>query len=160
VTTTKRKATQELAILILIGGKSERFKSDKGLFEFLGKPLISYQLDILSKLDYNIFLVANSKKQVQNYINKIDINKSYFEVDGVGWRSPTHISIKSAMDLMELDIPPEANVKLVTFDDQDTSINRPPSTYSLSNNLHLSVDENFLYVWVNERWKRIPLSNF
>lgn len=64
-----------LAVSILIGGKSTRFGSDKGLFEYLGKSLISYQLDILSQGDYDIFLVANSRKQVQNYINRIDIAK-------------------------------------------------------------------------------------
>jgi len=63
-----------LAIAILIGGKSKRFGSDKGLFEFHGKPLISYQLEILNKFNYNIFLVANSKEQIQEYIDKIDIS--------------------------------------------------------------------------------------
>ena len=62
-----------LAIAILIGGQSNRFGSDKGLFEFLGKPLISYQLETLSKFNYDIFLVANSKEQAQKYIDKIDI---------------------------------------------------------------------------------------
>jgi molybdopterin-guanine dinucleotide biosynthesis protein A len=64
---------KNLAISILIGGKSTRFGSDKGLFEFQGKPLISYQLETLTQKDYHIFLVANSKKQVSNYIKKIDI---------------------------------------------------------------------------------------
>lgn len=62
-----------LAISILIGGKSSRFGSDKGLFKYLDKPLISYQLDTLSQRNYDIFLVANSKRQAQNYINHIDI---------------------------------------------------------------------------------------
>ncbi|MFX0043177.1 MAG: molybdenum cofactor guanylyltransferase [Candidatus Hodarchaeota archaeon] len=54
-----------------MGGKSKRFGSDKGLFELKGKPIISYQLDILAQLDYNIFLIANSKQQVARYIEKI-----------------------------------------------------------------------------------------
>ena len=62
-----------LAITILIGGKSTRFGSDKGLFQISGKPLISYQLETLAKLNYDIFLVAHSKQQIQKYINKIDI---------------------------------------------------------------------------------------
>ena len=70
-----RNKSKYLAVSILIGGKSTRFGSDKGLFEYLGKPLISHQLDTLSKLNHDIFLVANSKKQVQNYINKIDIRE-------------------------------------------------------------------------------------
>jgi len=66
---------KKLAFVILIGGKSARFGSDKGTFEFHGKPLISYQLDVLSKFDNDIFLVAHSQQQVQDYIDKIDIKK-------------------------------------------------------------------------------------
>ena len=64
--------------MILIGGKSSRFSElgiDKGIFEFMGKPLISYQLETLSKFKYDIFLVAHSQEQAQTYINKIDIKQ-------------------------------------------------------------------------------------
>ncbi|MEJ2252189.1 MAG: molybdenum cofactor guanylyltransferase, partial [Candidatus Lokiarchaeota archaeon] len=63
----------ELAIAILIGGKSTRFGSDKGIFQIRNRPMISYQLDTLSKIDYKIFLVAKSKSQMHKYINNIDI---------------------------------------------------------------------------------------
>ena len=66
---------KKLAITILIGGKSTRFGSDKGLFEFRGKPLISYQLETITQNDYDIFLVAHSKQQAQSYIDKIDIRQ-------------------------------------------------------------------------------------
>jgi molybdopterin-guanine dinucleotide biosynthesis protein A len=66
---------KNLAITILIGGKSTRFGSDKGLFEFRRKPLISYQLETLSNVNYDIFLVAHSKQQVQSYIDRIDIKQ-------------------------------------------------------------------------------------
>jgi len=100
-------------------------------------------------------------KRIQHTnVNVIDINKSYVEIDGVGWRIPQHISIKEIMDFMQLDIPRESNVKLVTFADQDVSVNRPPDTYLLEKPLNLAVDENFLYVWINKRWKRVPLSEF
>ena len=69
------KNFKDLALIILIGGKSSRFGSDKGLFNFLGKPLISYQLETLYQFNSDIFLVAKSKQQVQTYINKIDIKK-------------------------------------------------------------------------------------
>ena len=59
----------------MIGGKSTRFGSDKGLFKFQGKSLVDYQLDTLSRFEYDIFLVANSKQQVQHYINEIDVKK-------------------------------------------------------------------------------------
>ncbi|MFX0041028.1 MAG: NTP transferase domain-containing protein, partial [Candidatus Heimdallarchaeota archaeon] len=45
-----RERSKYLAITILIGGKSSRFGSDKGLFQILGKPLISYELEILEQL--------------------------------------------------------------------------------------------------------------
>ena len=63
---------KSLAFVILVGGKSRRFGSDKGLYKFNGKPLIMYQLEILSQFNYNIYMVAHSKKQVQEYINNID----------------------------------------------------------------------------------------
>ena len=61
-----------LAIVILIGGKSSRFGNDKGLFKIHGKPLISYQLETLKRLSHDIFLISNSKEQVQNYVNEIN----------------------------------------------------------------------------------------
>jgi molybdopterin-guanine dinucleotide biosynthesis protein A len=69
------KKSKDLAIIILIGGKSKRFGSDKGIYEYNGKPLISYQLETLFRFDNDIFLVANSISQVQNYLNKIDVQK-------------------------------------------------------------------------------------
>ncbi|MFX0021460.1 MAG: molybdenum cofactor guanylyltransferase [Candidatus Hermodarchaeota archaeon] len=70
-----RKGSKYLAICILIGGRSTRFGSDKGLFQFLGRPLISYELETLEQLNYDIFLVANSGAQVQKYLDQIDIKK-------------------------------------------------------------------------------------
>lgn len=67
--------SNSVAIIILIGGKSTRFGKDKGLFEFNGKPLISYQLDTLKQGNYDIFLVAHSSEQVQNYVDNIDISQ-------------------------------------------------------------------------------------
>jgi len=64
-----------LAITILVGGESTRFGSDKGLYEILEKPLISYLLENLFQNKFDIFIVAHSNRQVQNYINKIDIRK-------------------------------------------------------------------------------------
>ncbi|MFX1418879.1 MAG: molybdenum cofactor guanylyltransferase [Promethearchaeota archaeon] len=71
----KIKKSKNLAFVILVGGKSTRFGSDKGLFQFQGKPLISYQLETLAQFNYDIFIVAHSNQQVQNYIDKIDIKK-------------------------------------------------------------------------------------
>jgi len=64
-----------LAILILIGGKSTRFGLEKAVIEFYGKPLILHQIDILSKFDQDIYLVAHSEEQIFNYQKQIDFPK-------------------------------------------------------------------------------------
>lgn len=68
--------SQNIAFVILIGGKSTRFGSDKGIFEFLGKPLISYQLETLYKFNRDVFLVAHSQEQINAYKEKINFPES------------------------------------------------------------------------------------
>ena len=65
-----------LAILILIGGKSTRFGTEKAIIELYGKPLILHQLEILSKFDQDIYLVAHSEEQIFNYRKQIDFPKA------------------------------------------------------------------------------------
>ncbi|MFX1357227.1 MAG: molybdenum cofactor guanylyltransferase [Promethearchaeota archaeon] len=68
--------------MILVGGRSNRFGTDKGLFKFKGKAFISFQLETLAHFNNDIFLVANSKQQIQNYIDEIDIRRlSAFIID-------------------------------------------------------------------------------
>ncbi|MFX1529873.1 MAG: molybdenum cofactor guanylyltransferase [Promethearchaeota archaeon] len=64
-----------LAILILIGGKSTRFGTEKAIIELYGKPLILHQLEILSKFNLNIYLVAHSHEQIYNHQKQIDFPK-------------------------------------------------------------------------------------
>jgi molybdopterin-guanine dinucleotide biosynthesis protein A len=64
-----------LAILILIGGKSTRFGTEKPIIELYGKPLILHQLEILSNFDQDIYLVAHSEEQIFNYRRQIDFPK-------------------------------------------------------------------------------------
>ncbi|MFX1354904.1 MAG: molybdenum cofactor guanylyltransferase [Promethearchaeota archaeon] len=66
---------KELAFIILIGGRSNRFGTDKCFFEFKGKALIEHQLDVLTQFPYSIFIVANSKEQIKNCLNKINFEK-------------------------------------------------------------------------------------
>ncbi len=64
-----------LAILILIGGKSTRFGTEKPIIELYGKPLILHQLEILAKFDQDIYLVAHSEEQILNYRKQIEFPK-------------------------------------------------------------------------------------
>ena len=66
---------KDLAVIILIGGKSTRFGTDKAFVELLGKPLILHQIEILSKFDEDVFLVSRSEEQLIHYKTKIDFPK-------------------------------------------------------------------------------------
>ncbi|UCC18829.1 MAG: molybdenum cofactor guanylyltransferase [Promethearchaeota archaeon] len=61
-----------LAILILIGGKSNRFGTEKPAIDLLGKPLILHQIDILYKFDHDLFLVAHSEEQIYEFRKQIE----------------------------------------------------------------------------------------
>ncbi|MFX1328737.1 MAG: molybdenum cofactor guanylyltransferase [Promethearchaeota archaeon] len=60
-----------LAILILIGGKSARFGTEKAVVELFGKPLILHQIETLYQFDHDIFLVAHSEEQIFDYRKQI-----------------------------------------------------------------------------------------
>ena len=64
-----------LAILILIGGKSTRFGIEKPIVELLEKPLILHQIETLSKIDNDIYLVAHSEEQIYRYRKEIKFPK-------------------------------------------------------------------------------------
>ncbi|MFW9968656.1 MAG: molybdenum cofactor guanylyltransferase [Candidatus Odinarchaeota archaeon] len=64
-----------LAILILIGGKSTRFGTEKPIIELYGKPLLLHQLEVLTKFDQDIFLVAHSEEQIYKYRKQIEFPK-------------------------------------------------------------------------------------
>ncbi|MFW9937204.1 MAG: molybdenum cofactor guanylyltransferase [Candidatus Thorarchaeota archaeon] len=68
--------SKDLALLILIGGKSTRFGTEKAIIELFGKPLILHQIETLSKFDQDIFLVAHSEEQIFSYRKEIDFPKN------------------------------------------------------------------------------------
>jgi len=73
---------KKLAILILIGGKSARFGVEKAVINLLGKPLILHQIETLSNIDEDVFLVAHSPEQIHEYRDIIEFpEKIKFIVD-------------------------------------------------------------------------------
>ena len=102
-------------------------------------------------------------KKHDKLAKKENINESAFIlVDSPSWRNPQHLTIKSLSDILniKIGIDSSANVFIVNFNDQDINPKIPPNTHKLDTKLELAVDNNFLYVWVKNRWKRIPLSSF
>lgn len=92
---------------------------------------------------------------------KENINKDAFIiVDSPTWRQPQHMDIGSLCDMLNNREDSSSNVFVIKFKDQDTNPDLPPDVHKLDNKLELAVDDNFLYVWVKNRWKRISLSSF
>ena len=74
---------KKLAIIILIGGKNLRFGNESAsVIEVLGKPLILHQIETLSKVDEDVFLIAHSEYQINSYYKKINFPRDIkFVVD-------------------------------------------------------------------------------
>lgn len=83
--------------------------------------------------------------------------ETFFEIDSLGWRHPEQLSLGELSQLLDVDT--SANVISYKFKNQDTNPELPPDATKLSN-MEVAADDNFLYVWVKNRWKRIPLSEF
>ena len=97
----------------------------------------------------------------------IDFNPSntFVKVDSQEFNRPVTLSlekigeilkVKSVIDLSYI------NVSSVKFSGQDKTPAIPPNTLPISSRTHISVDENYLYVWVPQSslWKRIILSEW
>lgn len=46
------------------------------------------------------------------------------------------------------------------FIDQHINYKRPPINAKKVTGMHLMTDNNYLYVWIENRWKRIPLNEY
>ena len=62
---------KDLAIVILIGGKSARFGTERAMIELFQKPLILHQVETLANFDQDIFLIAHSEEQIYEYRKEI-----------------------------------------------------------------------------------------
>ena len=84
-------------------------------------------------------------------------DRTFLTVDSKDWRTPQLLSLETLSKT--LPPPPEnAGVSNVEFSNQDQEPEAPPG--SSIQKAYIAVDENYLYVWVNSRWKRTPLSEW
>ncbi len=56
---------RDLEVAVLAGGNSKRFKTDKPLALFLGRPLITYMLEIARRLSTKCTVVVSSGEQAE-----------------------------------------------------------------------------------------------
>ncbi|MEM2675300.1 MAG: molybdenum cofactor guanylyltransferase [Candidatus Bathyarchaeia archaeon] len=77
----------ERSAVILAGGFSKRFGSDKGLTTLLGKPLIKYVLDAVDDVVEEAIIVGSSNEQAEAYSKALGSNVKVI-VDRYEVRSP------------------------------------------------------------------------
>lgn len=87
------------------------------------------------------------KPERYNISNDIDNDTLYLD--------PSTLKVK--VKFPPVDAP---EVFYETFNNQDSSYYIPPKSGSRSPGLTLMTDENYLYIWVGNRWKRTPLSEW
>ena len=77
----------EKTAIILAGGFSSRFGSDKGLLKIENKPLIVHVVDTVSSIVEEILIITNSEKRIKTYSKEVLNSKVKFTLDlynGIG----------------------------------------------------------------------------
>jgi molybdenum cofactor guanylyltransferase len=67
--------------IILAGGSSKGFTSDKGILELGNKPLINYVIDAVEGLVEEVIVVTSSQAQADSYLKLVSSKKVRFAVD-------------------------------------------------------------------------------
>jgi hypothetical protein len=98
-----------------------------------------------------------------NKVESVNSNNSFLPIDSNEWRKAGIISIEKLGKILQIQLDEDVfkrNVTAVTFSNQDEISELPPESLPVDLKTHISVDENYLYVWVpqSKRWKRLPLS--
>jgi molybdopterin-guanine dinucleotide biosynthesis protein A len=67
--------------IILAGGSSRGFTSDKGILELGGKPLLNHVIDAVESLVEEVIVVTSSQEQADSYSKLVSSGKVKFQVD-------------------------------------------------------------------------------
>jgi len=90
-------------------------------------------------------------------------NKTFLKVDSNQFKRPSIISLEFVGKVLQLKINDDLsalNLSAVEFKNQDKNPELPPDTIPVAPRTHIAVDENYLYVWVGTKWKRMLLSDW
>jgi hypothetical protein len=107
------------------------------------------QLSIETLLNLVAFPESHRPDKIEKYNIEKDIDKHSIIID------PCTLKIKVNTDIL---ITP--SVFGEAFTNQNILYNQPPENSSKLSGMHMSIDENYLYIWVGNRWKRTPLSEW
>jgi disulfide oxidoreductase YuzD len=121
--------------------------------------------------------------------NSLDKSKVFVEIHSFEWRRPNKMFLNELLEItndvkeeydisndidnntliidektLKVKINPSFNIAPSVFSEpfinQDIDIHTPPKNTSELSAMHMMVDENYLYVWVVNRWKRTLLSTW
>ena len=102
-------------------------------------------------------------------ISNIDISNTYIQIDSDIFRKPYIISVETIGNLLQLKINnnlikdlSSKNVTSINYMGQDNNKDISPITGSPIEKTYISVDENYMYIWIDslQKWKRILLSDW
>ena len=98
-------------------------------------------------------------------LQDFSIDNTYVQVDSGDWRKPYIISIENIGNKISLKLNKDLsglNVTSSKFEDQNLVVNRSPESLPITNKAFLAVDDNYLYVWIENlgRWKRVALTEW
>ena len=92
-------------------------------------------------------------------------NDVYVPVDSKKWRGHKSMTIEKLGDMLQVKVNDNLegmNVTSVLSSDQENNPTVPPNGLPNMQKTYISVDENYLYVWIPslKKWKRTLLSNW
>lgn len=103
------------------------------------------------------------KKQTDG--SDLDLDQIFVPLYARSWRQPQSISLRNFASKIEVEINEEALMKLnpdfvtsVPVENFEETPEAPPGATVLKS--YIAIDENYLYVWVGNRWKRTLLSEW
>jgi hypothetical protein len=102
------------------------------------------------------------KKRIANNFNP---STTYILADGKEFHRPVSLLLEKVGEILKIkedrDLS-QMNITAVEFSKQAETPTILPNTFSVSPKTHISVDENYLYVWIPQlgRWKRLPISDW
>lgn len=101
----------EKTAIILAGGFSSRFGSDKGLLKIDNKPLIVHVVETVSSIVEEILIITNSKKRIETYSKVVSNAEVKFVLDhyeGIGPLAGAFSGFSQATSKYSLLIPFDA----------------------------------------------------
>ncbi|MFW6310997.1 MAG: hypothetical protein ACOC1K_02055 [Nanoarchaeota archaeon] len=97
--------------------------------------------------------------------DNLSFEDTYIPVDSKGWRTIRSISLDRLGNSLQLKFNEnlfDRNITSIKIDKQEENPSLPPKGSSYVERTYISVDDNYLYIWIPnlKRWKRIMLSSW